>query len=1001
MDKPGAPRPVLYTIAAHRGFADALVAGLIPRYREPGFGLARLTVLLPHRRAVKAVTEAFVRQSAGGLLLPRMVVIGDADLGEALGSLFEPFGAEDARPPVPPAIDPGQRLLQLAAFLDLEEPGHSLAARLRRARQIAKTIDRMRDEGHDTAALLNLELGSKELADHWERSLLLFARISMRWESWLEANGMVDLPTRRNQLLDRTSAQWRDLPPETPIVAAGITGATPAVAQLLRVVSALPKGAVILPDLDLALEDAVWEGLGRAGAPVAEGDSPHAQDGPFGRDDAFTHPQYHLKLLLNRMAVQREEVQPWHRSGEGASTPARSRTISNLFLPAGPSARWAALSASDLQMGDVRLMEAATTGEEALAIAILIREALETPEKRVVLVTPDRELAARVIAQLGRWNIAADDTAGTPLSMTAPGAMMLLLAENIASNFAPVPLMALCKHPLVHEGEGRAEWLEQLRYHELALRGPRPGVSLAAIEAHLGEDAAKWWQVASAPLQELSAIAAAPQGDLAAMLAAMVQCASALCGDAAWRAEAGRLLAATMQATIQAATATPSQCAPDELPAILRDIFDEAAMRLPYGSHPRVAIYGLIEARMQRADLVLCGGLHEGSWPPVPVADPVLAPAILRLLGIPAAEFRIGLAAHDLAAALGAPQVVLSYARRDAAGPVNPSRFVLRLRAMLGDALVEERDALALARQIDRLAAQPPHPRPLPMPSAEQRQQILSVSQIDRLRSDPYQFYASKIMQLSPLEALDSEPSSAQIGTAVHLALEEWVKLDGCAPGKLRGRAEIVLDSLSSHPMMRALWRPKILAGLGWLEEETAAMAAAGREILFAEEWGNLEYRGVRFTGKADRVDRLADGSLAVIDYKTGKPPSGTQVEEGFRLQLGVLAWMLQEGGFKAGQGTPQRFEYWSLAKRAHSFGQYGYISEPVQEGQKKGIPRETMISKTVKFLDEALDKWILGEQPFTARLNPDLKSYADYDQLMRLDEWLGRLGSATQSDAP
>ena len=110
------PGPQVYSIAAHRGFADALVAGLIPRYAEPRFGLARLTLLLPSRRAVRTVTEAFVRASGGGLLLPRMAVIGDLDLDETLGPLLDPIGAGTG---IPPAADPTRRWLRSGTSLSI------------------------------------------------------------------------------------------------------------------------------------------------------------------------------------------------------------------------------------------------------------------------------------------------------------------------------------------------------------------------------------------------------------------------------------------------------------------------------------------------------------------------------------------------------------------------------------------------------------------------------------------------------------------------------------------------------------------------------------------------------------------------------------------------------------------------------------------------------------------------------------------------------------------
>ena len=107
----------------------------------------------------------------------------------------------------------------------------------------------------------------------------------------------------------------------------------------------------------------------------------------------MTHPQYHLKLLLNRMGVNRAEVQPWHRRGLSAAAPERSHAISNLFLPPEASKAWVDLPAEKRRLAGVRVMETANPEAEAQAIALLIREAVEVPEKRVALVTPDRALA--------------------------------------------------------------------------------------------------------------------------------------------------------------------------------------------------------------------------------------------------------------------------------------------------------------------------------------------------------------------------------------------------------------------------------------------------------------------------------------------------------------------------------------------------------------------------------------------------------------------------------
>jgi ATP-dependent helicase/nuclease subunit B len=981
----------VYSIAAHRGFADALVAGLIPRYAEAEFDLARLTLLLPSQRTARTVSEAFVRLSSGGLLLPRMVVVGDLDLDETLGPLLDPLGAGAD---IPPAADPTRRWLRLAQLLrDVEGEGaRNGAALMRQAFELGRTMDRLLVEGIAPGDLLSEPVVGivGEQARHWAEGTRTFLLVQAHWLAELQARGEVDAPARRNSLFDHAARRWRDTPPPHAVVAAGVTSASPSLARLLRVVAELPRGAVILPDLDLALDKAVWDGLGTAGAPEEAGDP------PFGAGDAVTHPQYHLKLLLNRMGIGRDEVQPWHRAGLSPAPPARSRALSNLFLPPSASASWVDLPADQRRLGGVRLMESAHPGEESQAIAILIRQALAEPEKRVAFVTPDRGLAARVVAQLGRWGIEADDTAGQPLSQSAAGRVLLLLAEVVAEGAAPAPLLALLGHPLVRAGEPRAAWLEGVRALDLALRGPRPAPGLAPLKALAEQNRfAEWWLGAEEILSPL--LARSGELALVAMLDALIGAAEAMCGEGLWARPDGRSLSAFIEDLREAARETKSRLDVRDLHSMLRDAMDRVSVRPPWGGHPRVAIYGLLEARMSRADLVICGGLVEGIWPASPTPDALLPPAVLRALGVPGADFRIGLSAHDLAAALGAPEVVLSHARRDEGAPVIPSRFVLRMRAMLGRKLAqdhEESEAVRLARLIDDAPSTPAYPRPQPMPDGEQRRVAISVTGLDRLRGDPYQFYASVILRLRSLDALDAEPSAAWKGTAVHDILDRWHK-EGEPDGRLVAIAGEELDKMSAHPLMRSLWRPRLVAALEWIGQETARLQTEeGRKVIDTEIKGEIVWKGVTIKGRADRIDRLADGSLGIVDYKTGGPPSGRMVQDGFALQLGLVGLMARNGGFKGIAGEPERFEYWSLGRSDKSDTGFGYMKEPVLEGRAKtGILRSEFLSETDRYLTEAIDKWILGNDPFTARLNPDLGTYNDYDQLMRLDEWLTQLG--------
>lgn len=937
---------------------------------------------------MRSVNEAFIRHAGvdgrAGLLMPRMAAIGDLDLDEMLGSLLDPLGAVG----IPPAIDPTERWLRLAQLLR-EEMGKDSprgAALMRLARQAAMTMDRLLIEDIGPEEMFQDRILDQlgNLSGHWQDSLHLFMRVQARWLAHLQNHNSLDAAARRNRLFDHAARSWRVDPPKTPIVAAGITSAAPSLARLLRVVADLPEGAVILPDLDLALNDEVWDELGRAGAPREAGDE------PFARDDAITHPQYHLKLLLNRMGVARDEVQQWHRRGEGAGPPERSYAISNLFLPPEASKKWVDLSAEKRRLAGVELLETANPEEEAQAIALLVRRAIVEPEKRVALVTPDRGLAHRVAHHLRRWNIEADDSAGQPLSQTPAGRLFLLLAETIAENAAPVPLMALLAHPLVRRGEDRGEWLSALRKLELELRGPRPAPGLETI-ARLAAEAkvAEWWESVADILSPL--LDNAEASAMADLLDSLSKAANLFAGDHVWAKEDGRALAQFVEDLRLHARGVGTLIDPADLHGVLSDAMEAIAVRPSYGGHPRVAIYGLLEARMTRADLVICAGLNEGSWPAAPSVDPLLAPAIMRALGVPGADFRIGLSAHDLAGMLGAPQIVLSRARRDAAGPAIPSRFLLRVKALLGDKLAKshiDHDTVALARglsQPDRNAIA--YAIPIPDPSPDQRDVAIAVTALDRLRGDPYQFYARSILNLRSLDALDAEPTPAWQGTVAHDILERWHKNGGV----LADVADRVLDENNAHPLMRGLWLPRLVAALEWVEQ--SLVIDPERTIAAVETKSEMTVDGVRIHGRADRIDRLANGTLAIVDYKTGTPPSAKMVEQGFALQLGLIGLMARDGGIPGAHGEPSLFEYWSLGRDKSSETGFGYMKSPVktENNRAKMLPDE-FLPKTETDLRDAITRFIKGREPFQAKLNPDYPGYTDYDQLMRLDEWQGQL---------
>jgi ATP-dependent helicase/nuclease subunit B len=966
--------PQVLTIPPIRPFADALVAGLIARHGTNALSLAQGIILVPNNRGGQAIREAFVRQAEKGLLLPRLVAIGDVDLAESIGAALDSIDDE----PIPPAVDPLQRQLILARLIQ-QQDGSDAAEAMRLAAELARTLDQLIVEEVSPARLRNIALEG-ELSRHWAVSLEQLKAILDLWPEELKRLGRIDLADRRNRQLDRVAERWRQTPTPGFVVAAGISSAAPAIARLMKAVSRLPLGQVVLAGLDRLVPDEDWQAiLGDETVPPME-----------------THPQFHLRQLLDRMGVARNEVQDWPGAGKAKPAMLRAAAIGHAFAPPLATRNWVNISAKDLRLDGVSALELSTPAEEAQAIAIAIREAMDVPGRTVALVTPDRELAKRVSAHLERWGIAADDSAGQSLAAVANGSLILTLARASVERFAPNALLTLLKHPLVRAGEGRLAWLDGARKLDLALRGPRPAPGLDGIAQFLagGDDrtrpdreAVKHWWAEVADL--LSPLESLRSGNLAQSIGLLRAAATSLAGDAVWAGQAGRALADLVGDLEAGAEDGPKQVDPTSLPALLRQLMEEIAIRPGYGGHPRVAIWGLLEAKLQSADLMILGGLNEGVWPQIPSPDPWLAPRIRRELGLPSLERRIGLSAHDLAGALGAPEVLLTRAARDARSPTIASRFWLRIEAMTGGLRPPQTRYDCLARALDASALPPERAqRPRPRPPVDERPHTISVTDVDRLSADPYAFYAKAMLKLQALDPLDADPGPAWRGSLIHDVLEVWAKEDDYAPGHLVARIEAALSDGTVHPLIRALWLPRLNEAATWIEGNVAQNRSEGRQPLRAEVSGRTEFAGVAIKGRADRIDRLPDGALAVIDYKTGAPPDNRQIGAGFAMQLGLIGLIAEHGGFDGVSGTATAFEYWSLARdqRTRAFGK---VSSPVT-GKTAVSEPDAFVARVAAQFAVAASKWLTGDAAFTAKLQPDY-AWSDYDQLMRLEEWQGR----------
>lgn len=1001
--------PRLFTIPPSAAFVAALADALLDGVLVEGFAprgdplqLATATVYLPTRRAGRLLAEALrLRMGAGVTLLPRIVPVGDVD-EDALAF------AETFTDP-PRAVPPTTRRLALASLVRAWRralagddgrvavaagPGAEFAL----ADELARLIDEMAAQEVPWDRLDTLVPGEHDR--YWDMALDFLKIARDFWPTFLEEQGLVDASVRRDRLIAAEAARLAGLAGGGPVIAAGSTGSMPATARLLATVAHLPQGCVVLPGLDLHLDDRSWEALTDDEAP------------------APSHPQYGLALLLTRhMRVGREAV----RELAPPAPHGREALLSEALRPVASTEAWANLPerldavAIDAALAGVSVVEAEDAREEALAIALALREVLETPGRTGALITPDRDLARRVAAELLRFGVGIDDSAGEPLSESGPGRFARLIADVCREELAPLTLSALLRHPLARFGLERAVLDASADALEMTvLRGPRPAPGAVGLfEAVTGFDPADFHpsdpRAAIGEDRRDHAVSLARRlGEaLAPLLAlgtgehrfAILLDAHRAAVQAAWSGpDAGAApdetalaeLAGAFDALAEGAAQAPAMTLADYA-AALPLLFASQPVRPPLRPGARLRILGPLEARLVGVDRVVLAGLVEQTWPNAVRTDPWLSRPMRAALGLEAPERRIGLSAHDFAQGCGAPELVLSHPRKLGGAPTVPSRFLQRLEAVSGE--TRWRAAIARGDRFRRLAAlieeQPAAARiarPEPAPPVELRPKRLSVTEIETWLRDPYTIYARHVLRLAPLDGFDEAPGAGERGSAIHEALGRFAQ---DFPQGLPAEAETVLTEygrrafalLEAFPAEHALWWARferlVPRVIGW--ERTRR---AGVQRVFAEPYGRLTLAGGRFvlTGRADRIEQLREGGLAILDFKTGAVPTAKQTAVHYSPQLPLEAAMAAAGCFPDVPGEPSA----ALVYVRLGTGELKEISAVDKDATAAGLAVDTLAR-----LEQLVAAFENPSRGYASLARPMFGGrFGAYDHLARVKEW-------------
>jgi ATP-dependent helicase/nuclease subunit B len=991
-----ADNPRLFTIAPDKPFLEVLATAVLNGFpctdgKLPGkLDLARWTILLPTRRAVRELEDIFFRLAGGsGVLLPRIRPLGDID-----EDLLKPeHGVEDLGTPV---SAPGQLLLLMdlidewAAANPTTRLAQEIAAAPHQAGGLAQSLAELLDalETEDVEVAKIAELYGLESARHREAILEFLSIAREKYPQRLEQEKAIGPQARRSAILRREAKRLDFTRTDRPFIAAGSTGSIPATCTLLKAIAGLPNGAVVLPGLDQVMDEASWTAVGP------------------------THPQHAMKQLLGRLGATRQMVEEI-----GAAPGPRAWLASELMRPAEAAHLWhTALKGQEERVAEamqgVELVEARSVPEQALAAALILRECLETPGRSACLVTPDRQLARRVKVELQRWNITIDDSAGEPLIRFGGASLLNLLLEALLQDFAAAPLAALLRHDLATFGLPPGEARHQASLIELALLrtgtgAPEIGKLAHALRLATGADNRRalplavrhvgdpQWEEAVTQARRiadvLAPLAVNPPTTLAAHLDRLAGACEAIAGEAFWAGEGGDVLSDAF-ALLKAESRFLRHCDLRRTAAILRHWLHGLPVRGQQRNPAPLSILGLLEARLIRADVMVLAGLNEGTWPGATDCGPWLNRPMRDVLEMKQPEAQIGQTAHDFVQAFGNRHVKLLWSRRVGDSPGTPSRWLHRLLMILETAKLTRAQSPwpLLARKLSEPAAVTPVAMPKPRPAVALRPKGLSVTRIEKLIRDPYAIYARFILQLEPVKPVSSLPDPARRGTIFHAAIGDFLTqfptalpADAAAELERHGRNHFL--EIADYPGLVSFWWPRFRRIASWLAEQEPGWRD-GVERVVAECKGGilLPVAGESFslTCRADRIDLMAHGAARIVDYKTGGVPSTREVEVGLAPQLTLQAAILARGGFtgvKAQQTEALCYVKLSGGEPAGEVEALKNLEQPVM----------VLAERHLAELQKLLTRYASVEQAYYPRtIMKKEDDPGDYDHLSRFQEW-------------
>lgn len=996
----------IYNISPRYSFLDVLAKYIIETAKEQNLNIANDLILLPTRRSCRYIKDIFLKLNNNeASLLPTIRSLGDIDENGIAILDYENEGLEVG---LPDAISSIERNLILSSMVKIkmkdlsDEQTYSLAV------DLAHLMDTVEMEELNFANLKNIV--SDEYSEHWQETLEFLKIVTEEYPKVLTSYNRLNPIARKVKLIEKQIEFWKKYPHKGRIFAGGSTGSLVPIAKMLKTIANMENGFLILPGLDKTISDSDFE--------ILTSDLTLNQN----------HPQYGLLKLIKGLNLKVSDI-PELPLYEDYETSPQSREIlsSYIMLSTQMGDSWEILRTSKKFNQDALEGVSEITfddeNEEVLGLAMLLRKSIEE-KKKTLLITPDRKIAKSVSNKLKKWNIVVDDSAGIPASDTITGNYYLLILKMIYDDFSPYSILAVLKHKYTHLGYSKKKLEEITKLFEievLRLYGNiknlediekilnLPSSSLAKKFPRYNSKSPK--QSPSPEVLNLikkikeltdnfsSLMKSKEKYNLYDLLVKHIKLVESFVSSEEsntnnilyssdlheqFSLEVRNLLDSLKQLkekgdNIDLMTASAYF-------VFISNYFLSQSLRPTIGTDLNIAIMNSIEARLLPADLYIMAGLNEGTFPSITSDDPWMNRAMKASFGLPLPERKIGLSSHDFVEFFCKKNVIMTHSSKIDKKTTITSRWLSKLSAIKEICEIKTDDSLSteVKSWIDNfnIGNVKRYERPSPKLSKEIRMKPVkfAATEIETFLKDPYEIYAKKFLSLYKQDDINVNNINIEFGNIIHKALDIFIKNNYQTTEELLSLMERQISPTMSISQVD-FWLPRFKQIADWFVKSYNENKNIIKKSI-VEEQGSFEFvKDFILEAKADRIDVLKDGTLSIMDYKTGSPPAIDKVKNSEAPQLLIETIIAENNGYK------------NLPKNS-KVSELKYIKLKKDDlGKETSINNICDIEEAVNKLKEDLEKIIKEfrneNTPFYSQPNESKKlSFPNYEHLSRVKEW-------------